>query len=133
MMNNPYQKYKKQSIMTASPGDLTLMLYDGCIKQMNLAMLHIEENNTELRNNAIQKAEAILTELMSTLDMSYEISNSLFQIYEYVYRLLILANISSDTEKLNEAINRITELRDAWEDAIKLERKVAYDNASDGV
>ncbi|HHT92156.1 MAG TPA: flagellar export chaperone FliS [Clostridia bacterium] len=132
MAVNPYQKYKTQAIMTASPGDLTLMLYDGCIKQMNLALLHIEENNHELKNNAIQKAEAILTELMSTLDMSYELSNNLFQIYEYVYRLLILANISNDTEKLNEAINRITEIRDAWEEAIKIERKVAYDNTGDG-
>lgn len=132
MTANPYQKYKQQAIMTASPGDLTLMLYDGCIKQMNLAHMHMEENNQELRNVAIQKAEAILTELMSTLDMSYEISNNLFQIYEYVYRLLILANVSNDTEKLDEAISRITEIRDAWAEAIKIERKVAYDNAGDG-
>ena len=65
-----------------------------------------------------------MTELMSTLDMSYELSNNLFQIYEYVYRLLILANISNDTEKLNEAINRITEIRDAWEEAIKIGEKL---------
>lgn len=131
MINSPYQKYKQQSIMTASSGDLTLMLYDGFLKQVNLATLYMEDNNIQMKNSTIQKACAILSELMSTLDMNYEISYSLFQIYEYMYRLLISSNISNSVEKLNEVKDRMQEIRDTWEEAIKIERKVAFSNAGE--
>ena len=54
MINNPYNQYKQLSIMTASPGDLTLMLYDGCIKQMKLAKKYINEKNMQRKTNAFK-------------------------------------------------------------------------------
>lgn len=131
MVNNPYQKYKQQSIMTASSGDLTLMLYDGFIKQVNLAILYIDENDFQMKNKSIQKACAILSELMSTLDMSYDISHSMFQLYEYMYRLLILSGVTNNKDNLNEVNERMQEIRDTWEEAIKIDRKVAFHNAGE--
>ena len=91
---NPYQQYQEQSVMTASPGELTLMLYNGCIKFINQAKLFIEQKNIEKANNAIIRAQDIIQELMVTLNMDYEISKNLAALYDYMNRRLIDANIS---------------------------------------
>lgn len=124
MMNsNPYEQYKKQSVMTASPGDLTTMLYDGLIKDMKFAIKYIDEMNIKDKNIMLQKAQSIVIELMSSLDMNFEISHQLFNLYEFVLSQLVQANIRNDKEKITESIEIVTELRDTWKEAIKLERK----------
>ncbi len=133
MNNNTYQKYKQQSILTASPGDLTLMLYDGCIKQLNFAIKYIEEDNITLKNTSYQKAEAIISELMTTLNMNYALSENLFSIYDYIYRLLVLSNVTNDISKVHEALEMITEIRNTWEIAIKTDRKSMFNSDSEGI
>lgn len=123
MVNNPYMQYKQTSILTASSENLTLMLYDECLKQIRIAKKYIEEKDIEKKNSALQKAQDIIIELMSTLDMSYEISFNLMRLYEFVCRLLVHANIHNTTKELDDALDLITELREAWAEAIIIHRR----------
>lgn len=125
-MFNPYQQYEQQSVMTASPGELTLMLYNGCIKFIKMGIKYIEEDNIEKANNAIIRAQDIVNELTVTLDMEYEISEQLQLLYEYMGRRLIEANISKDMGILQEVEGLMAELRDTWAEVIKLNRQQRY-------
>lgn len=122
-MNNPYAKYKEQSVTTATPEELTLMLYNGCIKFINLAEVYIEEKDYEKSNLNIQKAQDIIQELNITLNMDYEISQNLRQLYTFVNEKLLDANIKKDKQALFDAKEIVSELRDTWKEAMALSRK----------
>lgn len=126
--NNAYNAYKQNSINTASPGELTLMLYNGCIKFLNLARKAIEEKHFEEKNTNLQKAQNIMNELIVTLNMDYEISKQILPLYEYMNRRLIEANIKNDVEIVDEVIGLVTEFRDTWKEVIKLNRQQQYQN-----
>lgn len=121
-MNNPYSRYKEQTINTATKEELTLMLYDGCIKFINIAIASLEEDNFQLANTNIIKAENIISEFMLTLNMDIEISSNLYAIYEYLNNRLIEANIQKNKDILEEVKGFIIELRDTWKEAMKLSR-----------
>ena len=121
-MVNAAEAYKRQQIMTATPEALTLMLYNGCLKFMSEGMEALEKKDYEQANTSIQKAETIISEFRVTLNMDYEISHQLFPLYNYVYDRLVEGNMKSDPSKIEEAKNIITELRDAWAQAMKKAR-----------
>ncbi len=121
--NNAYAKYKEQSVNTATPEELTLMLYNGCIKFMNLAEIFIDDKNIEKTNINILKAQGIVNELNITLNMDYEVSNNLSQLYTFVNEQLIEANLRKDKNPLLEAKEIITDMRDTWKEAMALSRK----------
>lgn len=123
MTNNPYAKIKANSINTASPQELTLMLYDGAIKFGNQAKLAIEKEDNEKANNFIIRVEAIIAELQSTLDFDYEVSDGLYLMYDYIQRKLIDANLNKNIEDLDEALGFIRELRDTWKQAMQLAKQ----------
>lgn len=116
-------KYQQEMIMTKPPEELTLMLYDGCIRFIKTSMKAIDESKFDVANENIIKAENIITELMSTLDMSYEISKNLMSLYDFVYRWLIQANLKKDKKYLQEALEIVEGLRDTWAEAIKVARQ----------
>lgn len=122
-MNNPYAKYKEQSVTTATPEELTLMLYNGCIKFINLAEVYIEEKDYGKSNLNIQKAQDIIQELNITLNMDYEISQNLRQLYTFINEKLLDANIKKDKQALFDAKEIVSELRDTWKEAMALSRK----------
>lgn len=122
-LNNPYVKYKEQSINTATAEELTLMLYNGCIKFMNLAEAFIDDRDYEKVNINLQKAQDIIIELNITLNMDIPISKNLHQLYEYIEERLVDANIRKDKGPLQEAKELVTELRDTWKEAMVLARK----------
>ena len=122
-MNNPYAKYKEQSVTTATPEELTLMLYNGCIKFINLAEVYIEEKDYAKSNLNIQKAQDIIQELNITLNMDYEISQNLRQLYTFVNEKLLDANIKKDKQALFDAKEIVSDLRDTWKEAMVLSRK----------
>ncbi|WP_353107394.1 flagellar export chaperone FliS [Acetoanaerobium noterae] len=122
-MNNPYAKYKEQSVTTATPEELTLMLYNGCIKFINLAEVYIEEKDYGKTNLNIQKAQDIIQELNITLNMDYEISQNLRQLYTFVNEKLLDANIKKDKQALFDAKEIVSDLRDTWKEAMALSRK----------
>lgn len=123
--NTAYQQYQNSMVNTASPQELTLMLYNGLIKFLLLSIQSIEEQSIEKVNNNIVRAQDIITEFMSTLDMNYEVSSGLFSLYDYMKRRLIEANIKKDKAIIEEVLGFAEELRDTWAQAMKLAKQQA--------
>ena len=128
--NNGYNQYREQSVLTAGPGELVLMLYDGCLKQIRLARLAINENMTAERNNSLQKAQEIVSELINTLDFDYELSDSLYALYDYFLNELITANVENSTNRLDSIESLLVELRDTWEQMVKQQKSGSGSAAS---
>lgn len=122
-VNNPYQSYQQNSVNTASPGELTLMLYNGCLKFINLAKHGMQSKDIEGKNLNIQKAQNIVHELMVTLNMDLEVSQNMMSLYEYMNRRLVEANIKNDLGALAEVEGLVTEFRDTWKQVIQLNRQ----------
>ena len=120
MALNAAQMYLSNSIKTASPAKLTLMLYDGAIKFCNIAKDGFAENNIEKINTNVIKAEKIIMELRATLDMKYEVAKDFDRMYDYIYRNLVEANIYKDQESLEEALTQIRGMRETWVEVMKL-------------
>ena len=121
-MVNAAEAYRRQQVLNAPPEQLTLMLYNGCLKFIEEGTQTLKEKNYEAANNSLQKAQRIISEFRLTLNMDYEISHQLLPLYNYVYDRLVEGNIRSDVSKLDEAKGIITELRDAWAEAMKKAR-----------
>ncbi len=119
MINNPYQAYKKQSIMTMTPADMLTALYDGLLKELNKALLAFEKKDIAGINNSLQKSQLILRHLQSSLDFQYEISQNLNSLYDYFLHITIQANVKKDADGLHEIIQMISELRDTYAEANK--------------
>lgn len=122
-MNNPYAAYQQNSVTTASPGEVTLMLYNGCLKFMKLAGQAIENKDYENKNINIQKAQKIITELMVTLNMDVEISKNMIIMYEYINHRLTEANVKNDRSILEEVEGLVVEFRDTWKQVIQINRQ----------
>ena len=118
-LNNAVYQYQQNSIMTATPEELTLMLYNGCIKGIRLAKVAIEEKDFEKTNIYICKAEAIIRELRATLDMKYDIAKNLYDLYTYFLDRLIESNVKKDIGILTEVEEFVIQLRDTWSEAMK--------------
>lgn len=125
-ITNPYQAYQENSVTTATPGELTLMLYNGCIKFINQAKHSIVVKDIETKNINITKARDIINELIITLNMNVPISKDMRSLYEFINRTLIEASIKNDVKKLDEAAELVTEFRDTWKQAIQLNRQKQY-------
>lgn len=112
--------YQKNSVMTASPAELTLMLYEGAIKFCNLAIMAMEKNDIEKRNTNLKKAQAIIMELRCTLDHKYPVWEDFERVYEFIYNQLVDANIHNDVEALECALKYTREMRDTWKEVMRL-------------
>ena len=121
-MVNAAEAYRRQQILNAPPEQLTLMLYNGCLKFIDEGIAALQEKNYETANNSLQKAQRIISEFRLTLNMEYEIAHQLLPLYNYVYDRLVEGNIRSDISKIDEAKGIIVELRDAWVEAMKKAR-----------
>lgn len=122
-MRNPYSQYQNNSIMTASPEELTLKLYEGLMRFIKEASIFAEEKNIEKSHNSNLRAQAIVNEFMLTVDRKYSIGEELYNLYEYMNRRLIEANMNKDLEILDEIYNMAKELRDTWSQAMKIAKK----------
>ena len=122
-LNNAYEQYKENSIYTASPEELTLMLYNGLVKFLMQAQMAINEQTIDRANNCIIKAENIISEFRCTLDMKYDISHDLDNLYEYMNRRLVEANLKKDNSIIEEVLGYARELRNTWEQAMKIAKQ----------
>lgn len=112
--------YQKNAVQTASPAKLTLMLYDGAVKFTNIAIEAIEAGDIEKAHNNIVKAQNIIVEFLSTLDMKYPVAKDFDVVYDYIYRRLVEANMKKDKDILVEALKHIKTMRDTWREVMKL-------------
>lgn len=116
---NMANTYKNQQIMTATPEELTLILYNGAIRFVGESLQAIERGDLQKSHNSNVRAQEIVREFMVTLNMEYEISQELYKLYEYIEYCLIQGNIQKNKEQLKEANNMLHELRDTWHQAMK--------------
>lgn len=116
---NGYSNYANNKIMTASPAQLTLMLYDGAIKFCNIAIVGIETNDIEKAHNNIRKVQRIIEEFRNTLDFKYPVAQDFDRIYEYLLYRLRQANIHKDKEMIEEVLKHLRTLRGTWEEVMK--------------
>ena len=109
--------------MTATPEALTLMLYNGALRFMTEGVEALKSKEYEKANTSLIKAQNIILEFVSTLKMEYEISQQLLPLYNYVYDALVEGNMKNSIEKIEEAKEIVTELRNTWNEAMKISRK----------
>ncbi|AEV70508.1 flagellar export chaperone FliS [Acetivibrio clariflavus] len=121
--NNGYEQYRESSVYTATPEELVLMLYNGLVKFLMQAQMAINKKNIEKANNCIIKAQNILTEFRCTLDMKYDIAHQLDSLYDYMLSRLIDANIKKDNTIIEEILGYARELRNTWEQAMKIAKQ----------
>ena len=119
MAGNPYAKYANNKILTASPAELTLMLYEGAIKFCNLAKLDMEKGEYGDAIHHVQKARNIIVELQATLDFKYPVAKDFDLIYTYIFQLMVQCNTKQDVEALDEILIQLRELRDMWKQVMK--------------
>ena len=119
-MTAPYTKYRETQIMTASPGELIIMLYDGAIKYASQAKIYLSGRDIEKANNSLLKAQDIIAELMGSLNLDVgKIAKDLYALYEYMLYKLTMANIKKDDKAVEEVIGLLSTLRSAWEQIVR--------------
>ncbi|MEK4055119.1 flagellar export chaperone FliS [Paenibacillus sp. FSL F4-0087] len=119
MITSPYQKYQQTQAQTASKPKLLIMLYDGAIRFVNIGIEGVDEQNIEKANNNFCKAQAIINELIASLNFNYSISTDLLSIYEYMLNRLVEANIKKNKDIAMEVLEHLSELREAWVEVAK--------------
>ena len=117
--NRAAQMYQKNAVQTASPAKLTLMLYDGAVKFTNIAIEAIEAGDIEKAHNNIVKAQNIIVEFRSTLDMKYPVAKDFDVVYDYIYRRLVEANMKKDKDILEEVLGHLRTMRDTWKEVMR--------------
>ncbi len=116
---NPYAQYKNSKILTASPAELTLMLYEGAIKFGNIAIEAIENKEVEKAHNNIIRVQKIIDEFRATLNRKYEVAEEFDKIYRYLLRRLLEANATKDVEIMKEVVEHLRSMRDNWKEVMK--------------
>ncbi len=117
---NGYAAYKNNRVLTATPAELTLMLYEGAIRFCNIAIQGIEEKDIQKAHNNILKADAIIENFQITLDNKYEVSKDFEKVYEYIRQRLAWANAKKDADVLEEVLTHLRTLRDTWKEVMKI-------------
>lgn len=116
--NQAYAEYNRNKVLTASPAELTLLLYEGAIKFCNIAIIGLEQNDMEKVHNNIIKVENIIEEFQATLNHKYPVAEDFDKIYKYIYNLLVEVNIKKDKELLEQALNELRGMRDTWKEVM---------------
>ena len=121
-MQNAYAQYNNNKVMTASPAELTLMLYEGAIKFCNIAIDAIEHKDIPRAHTNIVKIGKIIDYLRSTLDMKYRVAQDFERMYVYISRKLTEANLKKDKEILEEINEHLHSIRDTWKEVMRINR-----------
>lgn len=114
-----YAAYANNRIMTASPAELTMMLYEGAVKFCNIAIDAIDHRDVAKAHKNIVKVENIISEFQATLDHKYPVAKDFDNVYTYLHQRLLEANIKKDKEILEEVLEHLRTMRDTWKDVMK--------------
>ena len=116
---NPFAEYTTNKILTASPAEVTLMLYERAIKFCNIAIVSIEHGEIEKAHLNIKKTQRIIEEFRNTLDHKYPVAEDFDRIYVYLLQRLLQANIKKDTAILEEVNTHLRSVRDTWKEVMR--------------
>lgn len=120
LKQNGYAQYQNAKIMTASPAELTLMLYEGAIKFCNIAIMGIEQGDVQKAHTNIVKVQKIVDEFRATLDMKYPVAKDFDRVYVYLQRRLIDANMTKEKEIVEEIATHLRSMRDTWKEVMRV-------------
>lgn len=120
---NAYAQYNNNKVLTASPAELTLMLYDGAIKFCNIAITAVEERDIVKAHTNIVKVQRIVDYLRQTLDMKYKVAEDMENIYVYLSKRLVTANLKKDAAILEEVNAHLHAVRDTWKEVMRINRE----------
>jgi len=128
---NPYQQYKEMHVNTASPAQLVIMLYDGAIAALKMAIEHIESKDYEAKQKQLNRVQDIIFELMNSLNLQEggEIAGNLQKLYIYMNKRIMEANINLDTKILEEVTGLLDGINNSWKQIAK--QQAAGGNAID--
>lgn len=113
------QQYNRSRILTASPAELTLLLYDGAIKFCNLAIVAIEKKDIPAAHTNIVRVEKIIEEFRSTLNRDYPVAEDFDRVYCYLLKRLQDANVKKDIDIINEILEHLRSMRDTWKQVMQ--------------
>jgi flagellar protein FliS len=118
MYHNGIQSYRKTNVITADPGKLVIMCYEGAIDNLIIAKQKYQQNKYEDKCNAIKKAQDIIDELLCSLDFEKggSIAVNLESLYNYMRKRIICADVNQDMTALDEVIGMLHELLAAWKE-----------------
>ena len=119
-VQNPYAKYNDSRVLTATPAELTLMLYEGAIKFCNIAIMGIEQGDVQKAHTNIVKVQKIVDEFRATLDMKYPVAKDFDRVYVYLQRRLIDANMTKEKEIVEEIATHLRSMRDTWKEVMRV-------------
>ena len=116
---NPHAQYLKTRVLTASPGELVVMLYDALFQRIRHAKLCFEDQTWPKAGEVLRNAQDILTELMASLRPEHapDLAKNLFELYSFSKRKLVEAYGTKNVALLDEVIRVLQPLRDAWAEA----------------
>lgn len=117
-----FAQYNNSKILTASPAELTLMLYEGAIKFCNIAIDALERKDIQRAHTNIIKVENIIDYLRQTLDMQYPVAQEFEKMYVYLGDRLIEGNLKKDKEILEEISTHLRSIRDTWKEVMRINR-----------
>lgn len=120
---NAYAQYNNSKVLTATPAELTLMLYEGAIKFCNIAELAVEQKDIQKAHVNIVKTQKIVEYLRQTLDMKYPVAKDFENIYVYLEKQLVDANVKKDKEILEECLGHLRDIRDTWKEVMRINRE----------
>ena len=125
MTPNPYAQYQRTQAETASPGEMIVMLYNGALRFLTVARRKLEVQDLEGAGASLLRAQDIVLELMVSVDTSLgEVARNLFDLYQFMHKHLVLANVKKDAQLIEDVEGLLRELVAAWEQAIRADKKV---------
>ncbi len=129
-----FKEYQRNEVATSNQGKLIIMMYDGAIKFVNMAIQAMEKNDIPGRGKYIQKTHDIINELSLALDLEKggDISRKLEDLYQFILRQLTSANVKSDSKALESILKILNPLRDAWEQIFRNDSSPLPSNPSQG-
>lgn len=116
---NAYAQYNNSRILTASPAELTLLLYEGAIKFGNIAITKLNQKDIQGAHDNIVRVEKIIDYLRETLDMKYPVAQDFENIYSYLSKRLLEANTKKDVAIMEEVVTHLRSVRDNWKEVMK--------------
>ena len=132
--------YRANSILTASPGQLVLMLFDGALNALAIARIACDDpvgdpRRFEVIHTQLVKAQKIIAELQSTLNLEQggDFARTMYRLYDYYDRRLVEANLKKQSAPIAEVERLLGEVRTAWSEMLNDKHKVATAPALDQV
>jgi flagellar protein FliS len=124
MVTQGYKQYQRTQTETASPAELVVMMYNGALKFLAVARQKMEAGELEEAHNSQVRGPEIILELMISVDVGVApVARNLFDLYEFMHRHLVQANVSKDPKMVGDVVDLLRELLGSWEQAIASERQ----------